>query len=106
MRKIINHEVTKFLAWYQSLEVKPIISKLRHHAEEIREQELQRALNRFAPGLSEHDAQIVQDLTRRIINKMLHQPIVCLKEEAVEGNGHVYTAAIRHLFGLDGQPHP
>lgn len=101
VREIINHEVTQFLTWYQSLEVKPVISELRHRAEEIREQELQRALNRFGPGLSEREVQVVSDLTRRIVNKMLHQPIVCLKEEAGEGNGHVYTAAIRHLFGLD-----
>jgi glutamyl-tRNA reductase len=101
VREIINHEVTQFLTWYQSLEVKPVISELRHRAEEIREQELQRALNRFGPGLSEREAQVVRDLTRRIVNKMLHQPIVCLKEEASEGNGHVYTAAIRHLFGLE-----
>lgn len=100
VRDVINQEVAEFLAWYQSLEVKPVITELRHRAEEIREQELQRALRRFEGELSVHDTQVVQALSRRIINKMLHKPIVCLREEAVDGNGHIYTAAIRHLFGL------
>ncbi|MFQ6112935.1 MAG: glutamyl-tRNA reductase [bacterium] len=103
VRDIINEGVAEFLAWCQSLEVKPVIADLRHYAEEIREQELERAFRRLGDDLSEHHARVVEDLACRIINKMLHQPIVCLREEAVEGNGQTYTAAIRHLFGLEKQ---
>lgn len=103
VRDIINQEVENFIAWRQSLEVKPVITDLREHADEIRERELQRALRRMEMDLSEHDAQIVQELARRIVNKMLHKPMTRLREEAVEGNGHIYTAAIRDLFGLEEQ---
>lgn len=101
VRDIINQEVTNFLAWCQSLEVKPVITDLRQYAEEIREQELKRARRRFGIDLSEQDSQVVQELANRIINKMLHQPIVHLRKEAVGGNGQICTATVRKLFGLE-----
>ena len=97
---IINAEIANFLSWYQSMEVKPVITDLRQKIEEIREQELERALRRFERVLSENDAKVVNDLTQRIINKILHQPIVRLREEAIDGNGQAYTTAVRKLFSL------
>ncbi len=101
VREIINEEVASFLAWYHSLEVKPVITELRQRAEQIREQELQRALHRFEKNLTQHDVQLVEDLTRRIINKLLHHPIKSLRQEAEQGNSQLYAASLRRLFGLD-----
>ncbi len=101
VKTIIEQEVLNFSAWYQSLEVKPVIMQLRKQAEEIREKELSRALRRFRSDLNQHDEQIVQDLTRRIINKVLHQPLVRLRQEAEDGNSQRYSAAVRKLFGLE-----
>lgn len=100
VREILHEETAKFLSWYQSIEVKPVITELRQKVEEIREQEFERALRRFEKVLSQKDVQVVNDLSRRIINKILHQPIVRLREEAKDGNGQVYTAAVRNLFSL------
>lgn len=101
VRDIINEEVGEFQAWYQSLNAKPVIKKLRQKADQIREKELQRALRRFEEKLSDKDAQVVQELSRRIINKMLHEPLTRLREQASLGNGDVYTSAVQHLFDLD-----
>ncbi|MFQ5641461.1 MAG: glutamyl-tRNA reductase [bacterium] len=98
---IVDEEAAVFWAWYKSLKAKPVISNLRQKTEIIREQELQRALRRFEGTLSDKDAQVVQDLTRRIVNKILHHPLTCLKEKAAEGNGEFYTAAVQNLFNLD-----
>ena len=87
VREILHEETAKFLSWYQSIEVKPVITELRQKVEEIREQEFERALRRFEKVLSQKDVQLVNDLSRRIINKILHQPIVRLREEAKDGNG-------------------
>jgi glutamyl-tRNA reductase len=99
--KIINNEVEKFHAWYQTLEVQPVIKDLKNRSEEIRMQEIKHALRRMNTELSESDMQIVEDLSRRIVNKILHQPFIRLREEAIVGNGHNYTAAVRSLFGLE-----
>lgn len=100
VKEIINQEMENFIAWRQSLNVKPVISDLCQQAEFIRQQELERALRRFENNLSIHDSALVQDLTRRIINKLLHQPLVKLRKEAVQGNSQFYTTAVRNLFGL------
>ncbi len=99
-KNIIEQEMANFAAWRQSLEVTPVITDLRSFAEDIQSQEVERALRRLQAELPEHDVQVVQELARRIVNKMLHQPIVRLRAEAAEGNGQSYTAAVRNLFGL------
>ena len=47
----------------------------------------------------------VQELTHRLINKLLHTPTLKLKEAAVEGQGHIYTEAMRYLFDLEENKH-
>ncbi len=104
VRGIIQEEVTNFCAWYQSLKAKPVITKLRQRAEEIRDQELQRALCRLESTLTERDAQVIRDLSRRIVNKLLHHPLTRLREQASTGNGELYTAAVQELFDLETHP--
>lgn len=104
VQDIINEEVANFMAWYQSLKAKPVITKLRHRGEKIREQELQRAFRKFKGTLSDKDAEVMQDLSRRIVNKLLHQPLTRLREEASEGNGDHYAAAVQNLFDLEDYP--
>ncbi|MCG8608126.1 glutamyl-tRNA reductase, partial [bacterium] len=105
VRDIINEELGHFFAWLQSLKAKPIIKKLRKKAEDIRKQEFQRALRRLDMHLSEDEVQVVNDLSRRIVNKILHQPLTRLREEASAGNGDLYTAAVQDLFDLAAPPH-
>lgn len=100
VRDIIGEEVEAFQNWFQSLQVKPVITDLRKRADAIREREVARALRRLQGELSEHDGAVLQELSRRIVNKILHQPIVSLREQAMEGNGQVYAATVRALFGL------
>jgi glutamyl-tRNA reductase len=104
VRDIINEELGHFSAWLQSLKAKPVIKKLRKKAEDIREQEFQRALRRLDVHLSEDEVQVVNDLSRRIVNKILHQPLTRLREEASAGNGDLYTATVQDLFDLAASP--
>ncbi|MFQ5676285.1 MAG: glutamyl-tRNA reductase [bacterium] len=99
-KDIIDAELTNFLNWLRSLEVKPVITELRDKVDEIRLQEVDRALRRFEKDLSENDANVVRELSHRIINKILHTPLVRLREEAANGNGHVYAASVKNLFDL------
>ena len=44
--------------------------------------------------------QIVQHLAHRIVNRLLHEPTVRLKEQAADGNGYEYAHMVRELFAL------
>ncbi len=98
---IISEEVTTFERWLSSLSVTGTISDLRQSIEVLRQQELARAMRSLASTLSEREAAVVQELTTRLVNKMLHTPMLRLKEAAVDGQGHVYAEALRYLFNLE-----
>lgn len=100
VESIVEEELGAFMGWLASLEVVPTISQLRQQAEALRSAEVERALNRL-DTLSEAEREVVLKLSTRLVNKLLHEPITCLKEEAANGNGVAYTQAMRHLFGLE-----
>jgi glutamyl-tRNA reductase len=100
VRAIIHREQTDFMAWFRALEVLPTITTLRGRAEEIRLAELEKALRRLGP-LPEQQRTIVKALSLGIVNKLLHPPIVNLKERANGQEGHLYAMVLRELFALE-----
>jgi glutamyl-tRNA reductase len=42
-------------------------------------------------------------MAKRIVNKLLHYPTICLKQQASCADGHRYAEVVRDLFGLDGK---
>ncbi len=81
----------------------PTIADLVARAEEIRVAELERGLSRLG-SLSDRDRNAVNALTVAIVNKMLHQPIVQLKQRGGQHDARVYVHAVRELFGLPERP--
>lgn len=103
VQAIIAEEVRAFDRWMRSLSVVDTISDLRQHVDELRQQELARTLQRLSSTLSEREAAAIQELTTRLVNKLLHIPTLRLKDAAAEGQGPMYAQALRYLFDLEGQ---
>ena len=74
-------EGQRFNDWLATRDVVPAIRSVRERAEAIRRGELAKASPRLA-GLSEREREAVDSLTSRIVNKLLHEPILHLKEAA------------------------
>jgi glutamyl-tRNA reductase len=81
--EIVADEGERFREWLGSLEAVPAITSLRMRAEAIRRGELAKASPRLA-GLSDRERHAVESLTNQIVNKLLHQPIMRLKEVGLE----------------------
>ena len=96
---ILDAETDKFMAWLETLDVGSVIKHFRQAVNEIRESELERALNKLE-GLSERDRREVEYLTERIVNKILNQPTQALKRQVSHGGGYRYVEALKELFGL------
>jgi glutamyl-tRNA reductase len=96
---IVAAEAEKFHEWHVALDVVPAIASLRARAEEIREAELQKA-EALLGRLDESQRRAVEAVTAQIVNKLLHQPTVRMKQAAVSADGVLYAEAVRHLFGL------
>jgi len=56
-------------------------------------------LARLGP-LAERDRETLEALTSAIVNKLLHQPTVQLKQRAGDHDGRRYAPALRALFQL------
>jgi glutamyl-tRNA reductase len=96
---IVEDELEKYIRWWEARELAPTISELVRKAETIRQEEMSRALGRLGT-LSEREANAVNALTQAIVNKMLHAPIVRLKERGSGLDGKHYLHAVRELFDL------
>ncbi|TVQ08049.1 MAG: glutamyl-tRNA reductase, partial [Leptolyngbya sp. DLM2.Bin27] len=57
------------------------ISSLRSKVETIREQELEKALSRLGSEFAEKHQEVIEALTRGIVNKILHDPMVQLRAQ-------------------------
>jgi glutamyl-tRNA reductase len=97
--RVVAGEAERFREWQASLAVVPAIASLRQLAEDIRAHELDRARDRLG-RLPERDRRLVESMTAQIVNKLLHEPTVRMKEAAVTAEGVVYAEVVRHLFGL------
>lgn len=102
---IIDEEGARFDEWLKARSVLPVLIALRSKAMRIAESELERGLHQL-DQLDPTDQEKVSRLVHRVINKVLHEPTVRLKESAAEGNGVEYAHVIRDLFALDSQAEP
>jgi glutamyl-tRNA reductase len=98
VNEIILEELTEFYNWFNSLQVNPTIHDLRTHFEHVRQEEVEKHINRF----SQQDRELVELVTKRIVNKLLHLPTTNLKngDEESDEEKHKKLHVVRWLFGL------
>ncbi len=97
--RIVEEELLAFQEYLSSRDVLPTIVALREHAEAIRQLELHRALRRL-DHLSSQEQEVVQSMTRSMVNKLLHTPVSRLKVEANNGQSELYARVVQDLFDL------
>ncbi|MCU0565879.1 MAG: glutamyl-tRNA reductase [Oculatellaceae cyanobacterium Prado106] len=78
---ILDEEVEAFDVWWRSLDTVSTISSLRNKIETIRTQELEKALSRLGSEFGEKQQEVIEALTRGIVNKILHDPMVQLRSQ-------------------------
>lgn len=101
---LLREEAQLFLEWWDGLEAVPLVNRLRTHLEDIREQELQKALSRMGPDLSARERKVVEALSKGIINKILHTPVTRLRSPQPRTQRHQAMKVLQELFELhDGQ---
>lgn len=98
--RIVAESADEFWDWYRSRDAVPLIRELRDRAESVRQAELEKALRRLA-HLDAADRDAVDQLTRALLNKILHHPTVRLREAVNNGGGVAVLHAARYLFELE-----
>ncbi|WP_026925851.1 glutamyl-tRNA reductase [Granulicoccus phenolivorans] len=101
-RELVAGEVSDFLGSRRAAAVTPTVVALRTMAAEVMELELNRLDTRI-PELDPAVRTEVAQTVRRVVEKLLHQPTVRVKELSADPNNPDYAAALRELFALDSQ---
>ena len=98
--RIVDGAVIQFRRWYEALDVVPSLVALREKAEAIRQAELKKTFSSLKSA-SEEDRAAVDRLTAALVNKILHDPTLFLKERGHRDQKTLYVDIFRKLFKLD-----
>ena len=99
-RRIVNEEVRRFAIRRRSEHLAPLIRALRERGDAVLAAELSRFRSELG-ALTPDEREAVEALARGIVSKLLHDPIVRLKERAGPGAGDAYANALADLFGIE-----
>jgi glutamyl-tRNA reductase len=104
VQAVIAEEMARLRQEFRELAVSPLIGDLRQKAEAIRQQEMQRTLRFLGDDVDPKTLDQLQHLSRSLVNKLLHEPTMCLRQHASNGHAGDYAAVVRELFDLKDTP--
>jgi len=99
VRDVIAEELDRYRVERSAREAAPLVTALRARAEDIRLGELDRARARLGE-LTPETWESLDALTRSVVNKLLHEPTVRIKDAAGTPRGDLYADALADLFAL------
>ena len=100
--QIVDDEVEAFCLKMQTQDVVPTIVQLRESLEKVRRDEIERN-RRHLKDLSPEQQAAVDQITKSIVNKILHPPIEQLKQMAHDPQGADLADLIRKIFNVKPQ---
>ena len=96
--QIIDHMVEEWERWHDTMQVTPTIASLARFFEQIRSEELDRQYN----GISDEKRQMLDDFSRGLVKKLLHNPIMYLRQSVDDDSLRTEDLHIvRSLYNLD-----
>jgi glutamyl-tRNA reductase len=100
--RIIDEAVFRFTAWFENLSALPTIIALRRKFYDIAALEMEKNLSVLTSG-SQADPEAIRKMIDAIINKILHEPTMFLKNPGSHRNKNLYLDIARKLFHLDSE---
>ena len=97
---IVADEVRRFSIRRRAERLGPLFRALRERGDAAVDAELERFRSDLA-GLEPQEREAVTALARGVVAKLLHEPIVRLKETPGTGTQDAYARALAELFGLE-----
>lgn len=98
--EIVAEEVHRFVVRRRSDALAPLIRAIRARGDEIMTAEIDRYAGRLV-ALDPDEREAVDSMARGIVAKLLHDPIVELKERSEPGTDGVHARLLAELLGID-----
>ncbi|SDD25367.1 glutamyl-tRNA reductase [Paenibacillus sp. UNCCL117] len=99
---MIKNEMAAFEQWSKTLGISPVIQALQSKASVIHEETMDSLMKKL-PELDERELKVISKLTKSIVNQMLRDPIVRIKEMAAERHGDEALDMFTKIFALEEQ---
>ena len=96
---IVDEDLREYRLGLKRRVVEPVIAGLRRKAEAIRKEELTRTFGEMET-LSPEAQERLQHFSRALVNKLLHDPTLRLRERAAADDAERDSALVRSLFSL------
>jgi glutamyl-tRNA reductase len=102
VEEIIAEELQRLRAKYKRKEAEELLARLYSQAEQIKDQEVRKAMNKLSARhtLGEIEQQVLCDMSRSIVNKILSEPTKSLKSAAERGDVEILKS-LCELFRLE-----
>jgi glutamyl-tRNA reductase len=103
--QLIVSESERYWEWVAGLVAVPLLVEMRERMDGVREREVTESLARLR-HLPAADRAVVEQLSKTLMNKFLHEPTIRLRAAAANGRGLGVVDTARYLFGLERSEHP
>jgi glutamyl-tRNA reductase len=100
IEEMIEAEKQAYDQWYKTLRVVPVIRALQEKSAAVHEEVLGNLWKKL-PNLDEHERKVIRKLTKSIVNQLMHDPIMSIKEMAAERRGDEAVEWFARIFALD-----
>jgi glutamyl-tRNA reductase len=97
VRNIISESILDFTEWCEGMKISPVIQKMRETFEQIREEEIER----YKRKISSETQELVEILTKSIIQKIIKNPVLHLKAACVRGESENMIKILNDVFDLN-----
>lgn len=99
VEEIIEEALDGFLSWSKEMEASPTIKKFKDALENIRKAEIARHLK----DLNERESEMVDKITKGILQKIIKLPVLQLKAACRRGDAENLIDVLNELFDLEKQ---
>lgn len=99
---MIAAEMDAYKQWLKTLGVSPLIHALQLKSSHIHQETMESLFNKL-PDLDERQVKVIRKLTKSIVNQMLQDPILRIKEMAAEKNGDDALEMFTKIFALEDE---
>ncbi|RNI21998.1 glutamyl-tRNA reductase [Rufibacter latericius] len=100
VREIITEAMDEFQAWTRDMGMSPALQQFKNRLEEIR----QRELARYMKQLGDQERELVETITKNILNKIVKMPALELKAACQRGESEALIEGLSALFNLEKAP--
>jgi len=99
VQALVELALADFDSWSHEMEVSPVINKLKNALEEIRLTEIAR----YVKKLDDKEAQLVDLVTKNMMQKVIKLPVLQLKAACKRGDAESLIEMLHDLFDLEKQ---